>query len=368
MSAFLANELYKPTTEVVIGTYEKALQHYLGYQTVGADKHVAAYPFMTFDPSLDIDVEDQTGRFPYQYPNIAPTQGAMQWKPLIYEDDNICIAPVLNRYKGVFEIILWCRSVYEYLDLKILTHQFFGGIDRIVYPTNISGYFAIPDSIRYYEHNNPYTQETYKLDWSNNKAKSVIYKTINKEKFVFPFDLKPWIKLTSASDGSEKYGGDSLSEYKLQVTLEWETYLPTHLVLLDSVTPKDKYVLDVSTGAYYVNGNSDLLAPYEITQVIADPDSETVVSRDITVSSRDTYIVTNEDIDNINNDIRIQIPLTSNQDNNSVKIFHETRELKIGYEFTVLDAGNIIELIPIHLKELLSEDDILTIILYSENI
>ena len=53
---------------------------------------------------------------------------------------------------------------------------------------------------------------------------------------MFPFYIRPYIKLTGVSDGSEKYGGsgDEISDYRLSVSMEWECSLPTHLIMLAS--------------------------------------------------------------------------------------------------------------------------------------
>ncbi len=367
MAAFLSNDLYKPTTEVVIGTYEKALQHYKSLQEEGDSKRSPGHPFMSFDPSLEIEPEDRAGRFPYQYPNLARNQGAKQWDPKIYEDDNVTIAPVLNRYKGMFEVVLWCRSVYEYLDFKVLTHQFFGGPDRTIYPVNVSGYMAIPDCLRYYTHDNPYQLNTYQLDWTNNKAESVLYKTLNRDKFVFPFDLRPEIKLTSASDASEKYGGDGLAEYKLQITLEWESWLPTHMVLVDHVYPKDKYVCNVDVGAYYLGSDYTIKAPTDVLQTLVDPDTHEVSKRELYAKTRMAYVMTAADIAAMGADTRVQITLPeATHDSNTVKVFHPEHVLRIGYDFQVLEDMITLELIPTHLKDIMSEDDIVTIVLYNE--
>jgi hypothetical protein len=46
-----------------------------------------------------------------------------------------------------------------------------------------------------------------------------------------PIKLSPWFWFTNISDGSVKYGGDSISEYKLTATCEYEIWLPTYMVL-----------------------------------------------------------------------------------------------------------------------------------------
>lgn len=367
IAAFLSNELYRPTTEVVIGTYGKALQHYTDLKNEAEMKHIPEYPFMTFDPGLDIEPDDIAGRFPHQYPNISELKGSKQWKPAIYSDDNVTISPVLNRYRGTFEIILWCRSVYEYLDLKILTHQFFGGPDRTIYPVNVSGYFVIPNCLRYYTYDNKYTLENYQLDWSNSNAETVLYKTLNRDKFVYPFSMRPYLKLASVSDASEKYGGDELAEYKLQATIEWETDLPTHMVLVSNVAPRGKFVMDIGTGAYYLGSTYTDTAPEEIQQILGDFDTYEVANRDLVVKERYAYSVTGDDISNLSDDTRVNFSLPEQvSDRYIISIYHPDRKLEADYDFVLSDSKDSVVLIPVRLKSLLEEDDILTVVIYEE--
>jgi len=125
MASFFGNELFDDTQEIVIGTYSKAVQHYQNWTNEAGEKHVPEYPFMTLDPRLDFEPDPLAGRFMYQYPNLDAIHTLKNFGPDLYRDDNIVLGPMLNRYKGSFELILWCRSVYELLDLRVLSYQFF---------------------------------------------------------------------------------------------------------------------------------------------------------------------------------------------------------------------------------------------------
>ena len=362
VAGFFGTELYSDVTEIVVGTYEKAVQHYQNYQTEAGEKIAPAYPFMTFDPVLDFEPDDQAGRFSDNYANLTAVKAATLYKPLIFQDDNVLIAPVLNRYRGSFEIVIWCRSVYEMLDLKILTHQFFGGQDRIIYPVNIEGTIAIPNEFRYFNYNNPYTQETYVLDWTKNSATTELYKTINKNLFVFPYSIRPWLKLISCSDAGDKYGGDDLAENKLSISLEWETVLPTHMVLLNSFGPVSKYSFEITSSVAYIN--DDLYKtkiPGEIEQIIEG------VDRVIINEKKLLYQITAQDKANLILNIPIQITLPHPvTDINLIKIYYKFGEL-VKYNRYILDADlTTINIIPFETKMILEENDILTIIIYSE--
>ena len=233
LASYFATELYPRTKEVVIGTYQKAIQHYTNLQNEAGEKYTPEFPFLTFDPTMEFEPEEVAGKFLYQYPNFLPGFAAKVFSPTIYEDANISIDPVLNRYKGRCELIIWCSSVYELIDLRVLTYQFFGGnVGRLVKPKSCQSYFIMPNELVFYSHTNPYQKTTYPLDWENNQRVDInLIKNINQNRMVFPFLLEPSLKLEGISDASTKYGGDTLSEEKLSLDISWECYIPTHLVL-----------------------------------------------------------------------------------------------------------------------------------------
>ena len=231
---YFGTEFFDRTKEIVIATYDKGVQHYIQRQKNAGEKMAPKFPYIVFDPGLDFEPDPQAGRFFWGYPNFMGQFASQMFRPAIYEDENILVAPILNRYKGRFDIIVWCSSVYEFIDLKIQTFQLFAGQDRIIEPVNIDGHIILPDELLAYTYENPYTGNSYTLDWVNNKSEVLLVKNINKNKMVYPFQITPWIKLLSCDDGSEKYGGsgDEVSNHRLNISCEWECSLPTHVGLI----------------------------------------------------------------------------------------------------------------------------------------
>jgi hypothetical protein len=318
MADFFGMELYDRTNEIVIGTYEKAIQHYKNRITEAGEKHAPKFPFISFDPGLDFEPEDRAGRFFYQYPSFENRLSAKSFGPIIYNDGNVQISPVLNRYRGTFEITVWCGSVYELIDLRILTYQFFGGLDRYIYPRNIEGYFILPEELVFYTYDNPYTGQEYQLDWTGSDLSQMLIKNINRNKYVFPFTMTPYVKLTAVGDGAEKFGGadDTISEHRLLVSLEWECQLPTHLAFLSTSLPdpwhKIVFYIDAGAGYHRIQPGTEGIIPME--EIISITDSTgganaTIKTVETRLKQAYNYILTQEDEDKINAGERIPIAL-----------------------------------------------------------
>lgn len=236
VAAFLSNDLYEDMTYVIMGTYEKAIEHFSNIQRTGESKvTIHKYPFMLLDPRLDFEPDVPAGQFYQNYPNYASSTSVPRktYGPDLYNDGVVQVAPIINRYRGSFEVVIWCRSVYEYIDLRFLTYQYFGGgIGREIYPINFEGGFILDDTIYFYEYKNRYNRRySYKLNWENYRVEKRLIRSINREKWVYPYSIRPRLKLTAVNDASSKYGGDNLAEYKLMLDIEWESYIPTHLIV-----------------------------------------------------------------------------------------------------------------------------------------
>lgn len=310
---FFRTELFPRSTELVIGTYDKSVQHYTNRQTeAGGEKHIPGYPFLTLDPSLDFEPTERAGRFFYGYPAFEHEFASRTYEPKIYRDDNIEVSPVLNRYKGRMELIIWCGSIYENIDYRMLAYQFFGGLDRPIYPKNIEGYFILPEEIVYYTASNRYTEQTYTLDWTQTVVGRYLVKNINQDKYVFPFVIKPWITLLSVSDATEKYGADELAEYKLTLEMEWECAIPTHLIFKVSELPDrccDMHLnLDLGFKYRMAPEGADLV-PYQRVVSIHHPDG-TIERKDVVYKREYVYELTAQDIQDLENkqNVSIQIP------------------------------------------------------------
>jgi len=372
IASFLKNSLFDQSTEVVIGTYDKAVQRFKDRAKDGGEHFGPGYPFICVDPMLDFEPEQQAGMFLYQYPNYQPKLAADIFGPDLYNDGNVQISPVINRYKGSFEVTVWCRSVYEYLDLKMLIYQFFaGGNGRIITPTNISGYWIVPDSYVFYKYEDPYRGVEYTLDWSNTNLSKALLKSINQEKWIYPFTLLPWLRLESISDMSEKFGADDLAEYKLSFTMSWETVLPTHFVLVSYMGPfiRPRAFMSIQMGVIHRYTNQDV--PYEISNIYGDdePGAEEplVRSKDLTFKERLIHIVTSDEVNKVQHEENFYITLPyAVEDNFYYKVYLQGTELKPGYDYILEEpAKTRIRMLYVQLSGLLQEDNIIDVFIYT---
>jgi len=367
MADFFRTEFFPRTTEIVIATYEKAVIHFHKRIENLGEQHHPKYPFVTFDPNMDFEPDAQLGRFLHGYPQFERTLARDININRIYRDDNLSIAPALNRYKGHFEMTLWCSSVYELIDYRILTYQFFGGIDRYLRPRNIEGYFILPDELVTYSYDNPYTGENYQIDWENKTtAETKLIKNINQERLVWPFSVRPIIKLTGVSDGSEKYGGDDLSEYRLSVEMEWECTLPTHIIVDIQKLPArcKEFNFEITSGFHYVAGTEDL-APDQTMISIIDSTSGDIDRIDAEYDNAYTYILTKDDAEGLyeNDDVVIDIGDFIYYPE-LIRVYSRYGMLKMSYNWELEDNHNIV-LIG-QMIEGLIEGDIITIVKYKQ--
>jgi len=373
MAEYFKKELYPRTTEIVISTYEKAIMHYRNRMREAGEKHIHTFPFISMNPNLDIKPEDHAGRFLYQYPAFDKNFAIDQFRPLIYQDDNITIAPVLNRYVGTIELIIWCSSVYEAIDTKVWTYQFFGGLDRPIQPKYIEGFFIMPDDIIFYTYNNRYNGETYNIDWTKTKVGTTLIKNINQQRYVFPFTINPMIKLTDISDASTKYGGDDLAEWVLNVSLEWECHIPTHLIFKVNHLPDPccKAKFNIRTGFKYVS--EKITAPETMMMTIYEDDNDSTKNKrvDLIYNAMYNYILSSSEIASINKeeDFSITIPGVNIEDVHFIKIYGKYGEMRHGFHWKLkanppdLDS-NILQLVTFNLKNVFEEGDIITIVKY----
>lgn len=372
LAKFFKNSLFNRTTEIVVGTYEKAVQHYTHRIQDLEEHHHPTYPFATLDPSLDFEPDEIAGRFLYQYPQFEPNFAIREFRPKIYEDDNIIVAPVLNRYKGRIELIIWCSSVYEYMDNRLLAYQFFGGLNRVISPTNIEGYFILPDDVVFYNYNNDYTNEAYQLDWTNTTVDSLLVKNINQNKYTFPFAVQPQIRLTGVTDGSEKYAGDDLAEWRLSLEIEWETVLPTHLIMETTHLPERSHLktFEIDVGFVYVaatEAGDGEQSPNEILLSIYDTSTEEFTRVDAHYDNAFNYFLTSSDVTAIDNDEDVDIDLGAVviPDSHFLKVYGRYGGMEESYHW-ILKDDHTITLKGIGLTNL-EVDDLVTIIKYVED-
>lgn len=231
---YFSSYLYPRFHWEVMGTYDKAVE-YITKKTENGELETDKpnVPSIILNPNGDFNLDDANSgakQF-HRFPNLAPGMAKYMYNP-IYLDSNIRITPSFTRIKGEMELILLCASVYEYYDLRLYMIQVFGGLERYIYPTKFNSFIIIPEAFKNFEYSNEYTGEQYNLDWlAAGATDNVLIETTNTNELVFPFVIKPKFKLMGLSDASAKYGGtDSLAEYKLSATVEYEVEIPSMLV------------------------------------------------------------------------------------------------------------------------------------------
>ena len=381
---FFRTEWFLRTNDIIISTYEKALEHYRQRKKEAGENWNPKYPFIVFDPGYDFEPEQYEGKFLHGYPHFRQDIGTYMYEPKIYEDDNVVISPVLNRYQGTFEVTIWCSSIYELLDTRLLAFQFFGGIGRVIIPKSVNGYFVLPNELKAYTYENPYTGESYQLDWNNSKCENRLIKTISKDPsdlyFTFPFSIEPFIKLSGISDGSDKYGGsgDDIGEHRLSISIEWEAALPTHLIICAEKFPIrcHKIDIDIGSGFQYVMESEfegiNILAPHEIMVSYMDNDDSNYIRKDLVYKDNFIYIFTQDDYELVNNDAilptekSIFIPIPETIENcELLKVYCKFGQLRRDYHWR-LTPLNQIELLGFNLRGL-EKDDLITIMIYEED-
>lgn len=381
---YFGTEFFDRSQEIVIATYEKAVQHFSQRLKEPGEKHAPRYPFIVFDPGMDFEPDPQAGRFFHGYPHFLRAFAIRLIKPYIYEDDNIVVAPVLNRYRGRFDIIVWCSSVYELIDFRFLVIQMFGGQERIIYPRNILGQIIMPDEILGYEYNNPYTKVNYTLDWEANGSEVQLIRNINDNKMIFPFTFRPWIKMVDISDGAEKFGGsgDELSEYRLNIGLEWECSIPTHISMLAIKEPIFDNILELNVDIGYsykcdfkdpITG--EVINTINMTDTISnvigkddeeDEDNKIVTSEWAYFKDRYKYTITETDINNMNlsDPINPVITLTESVSNGwNVRLYGKYGPMNRSYHWNLISDTEV-ELVSVTLKDSFDEGDEIWIAMY----
>lgn len=243
---YLRTEYFPRVEDTIISTYEKSIEYVRNRKNIAGEKWNIKYPFLVIDPQLEDEPSDSLGLFLYNYPRYDVRFAANMYKPRIYDDGDVFISPVLNRYKGNIEVILYCSSILEYIDYRVQTIQKCSGLNRNFYPKDFEAFLIIPEEFENYQYKNLYTQEERDLDWSGNITSNFIVRSIDKEKFIYPFKIRPMMKLTSISNGSEKYGGqgDIIGDHKMVFNFEYEVNIPVQIIMVANSFPVPKIPIE----------------------------------------------------------------------------------------------------------------------------
>ncbi len=235
----------------VVGVYDKAVEYLSKMSQYNRETDKPLLPALILNPTGEINFADAVagGRFLWRGVNLAPGFIKRLFDP-IYQDSNIRVDVGFLRLKGEIELIILLNSFYEYCDLRMFLLQIFGGTERIIYPRWFSSFIILPEELVNYSYSNEYTGESYSLDWESAGATEKLVKTTNRNELTVPCEIKPTFKLTSMGDGSTKYGGEKLADWRLTVGIEYEVEIPSYLIL-ESDYLAENIQLEVKYGSCY---------------------------------------------------------------------------------------------------------------------
>jgi hypothetical protein len=233
MLDYFSSTLYPRFEYRVVGTYDKAVEYLAKRAQYDRETDQPMLPALILNPSGEFSPAEGNagGKQLWRYPNLAPTMIKRLFDP-IYQDDHLIMHAGFIRIKGEFELIMLLNSFYEYCDLRMLFINYFGGLDRIIYPQFFSSFIILPDDFITYRYDNEYTGTNYRINWSTANASNQLVRSTAQNEVVLPLNIKPQISMVSMSDGSNRYGGpDKIAEWRLTVTVNYEIEMPNYLVL-----------------------------------------------------------------------------------------------------------------------------------------
>lgn len=147
-----------------------------------------------------------------------------------YEDRYFGYSIPRLRITGNGEYIILCESQYSYTDMFLQTLMIFhGGVNRRIREAMVKTECVIPENI--------ITQAYPDGTWFDSGVTRHFIKSMNGDFFVLPLMLGPQIWLTGISNASTIYGENDVSEYKLQVTFEYDVDLPAMMVCRSDMQP-----------------------------------------------------------------------------------------------------------------------------------
>jgi len=366
---WFGDSFYPKIQYKVIGTYEKSVEYFNKLNEKGREIDHPIFPSLTLDPDLNIRPCEVGGRFLWQSESLAPGLGSYLFEKISgLDDQDLDLKVIFSRYEGDLQLLFWFDSVYEYFDMRMFLFQWSSGYQRRLRPQTLESFIILPPSINDYKIDG--INEKIPIDWS--KTDRVVTKICNTGQFnyVIPVLLNPIFWFTDISDGSTKFGGDSIAEYKLIANISFEINLPTYFV----ITPfSGKFDIDLNIdmdATYSRYGTKPILVNNEYVNTIPAPgerfltlDSTSPI-RIETFSKRAYYVFTKTDVDNWNPEnpsLYIANPFDPNINKEKTLCISYSGQLYYGqdWEKVVVNNENKI-LIKIEPKE----DEIFEILLY----
>jgi hypothetical protein len=328
---YFSLHLYPRFEYKVVGTYDKAVEYLNKQCELNREADKPNLPALILNPSGDFDLADANagGRQLWRFPNLAPGMIKRIFDP-VYQDENVEIDVGFIRMQGDLELLMLSNSFYEYCDLKMLFLQIFGGYERWIYPQFFTTFIILPEELVNYRYTNEYTGLSYVLDWESAGAYDKLVKTIARNELVLPCRIKPTYKLTSISDGSNRYGGaDQIADWRLTATIRYEIEIPAFLVLQSDYLVQEIESRIKAGSAFSLTDYSEPPPTYEWgstfeydlgldetshSEINLDTTSEQVSQTEYEYNTQFFYTVTQADVDSTSN-LNISLPFTVDTDN-----------------------------------------------------
>lgn len=336
----------------VIGTYDKSVEYLNKRNQYERETDKPMLPALILNPSGEFSPADGNagGKQFWRYPNLSPTFAKRLFDP-IYSDENILIYPGFLRIKGEIELIMLLNSFYEYCDLRLLFINYFGGLERIIYPQYFSSFIVLPESFVNYEYYNEYTNERYMIDWDSAGATNKLVKTTAQNELVLPLNIKPQFSLQNLSDASNRYGGaDNIAEWKLQASLNYEIEIPNYIVM-ESDYLATRMDLEIRYESIFAQ-NNDYQPPSNrslVSYVKNDSGDKlsTVDEREYVFKIRYFHIVTDEEASDSTSDLIITLPESINE-RKKIIINSCDIELTYGDHYTLSGENDELNIVTIY--------------------
>jgi len=340
----------------VVSTYDKAVEYLTKVDQYDREVDQPNLPAMILNPSGDFGISENGGMQFWRFPNLAPALAKRLFYP-VYQDSNMMVTVGFSRFKGTMEIISLVNSIYEYMDVKVLFTQIFGGENRPIYPRYFDSIIIIPDALHNYRYKNEYTKANYKIDWAGAGANIQLIRTTNQNEYVIPVHIKPWFKLIGMSDGSEKYGGtDKLSSWRLVSNIEYEVEIPTYM-MLESDYLAENMKMTIKYGSAYSAytshqppNNRDIIKTSWVwglddtsnSEIDYDTTSEIDYTKSLVFKTRYYHVITEQEAQSTT-DIDITLPETIT-DKDYLVVNSRYGEMEYGDHYTIINDGNTLRL------------------------
>lgn len=372
IAKYIRRDLMPRAKETIVSTNSKAIEVLRNRKRLAGEKWTPKFPFLVVDPNLNIEPDPITGRFWQNYPNFYGNFSSKINDTVIYDDGNVRITPIINRYRSTIDITAWCSNVYEAIDFSIYVQQQFGGMGRIIYPTYIDALIIIPDELKDFNYKNYYTGEEYNIDWDNDdNTDYILIRNINRSKLCFPVSVRPNLTLVSISNDSDKFGGvgDVLGDHAVTFTIEWECNIPVHINLQSDQLPKSIYNLEIANiisvmGFIDPITTKDILYPKEMHVHTASKQLEKAEQLNLVFDEMFTYILTTENIYSIQDNEHIEITIDKDiSDIRYIRIYGPYGFLQAEIHYKIEDNKIILYGPPMKKLEV---DDNLYIIVYKD--